>query len=275
MAIILILLASHVVSPFADASKSIIKRIALLGDSLTWIGGDSCQYPTGWSHYLKQNGIAETIDVYARSGATWTNTSNTKPDTSFYSEVLHDENVVYNQVLRLISTISEDSLATPDCIVIFAGANDAWFSSRRPGIFDSEESDLLTRYSYDSEPSSATSLLTSVALACDLLRQSFPSAHFIAVTPVQMSKVSADVVHKVSDLIEKAAVSRGFEVLRADRNVGIKHNEECNAPKFTYDGVHTNPEGARLLSEYIISKIATEAGRRIAKTDSSKHTTDN
>lgn len=251
------------------------KRIALLGDSMTWIGGDSCQNATGWSHYLKLSGLADTIYVYARSGATWTNTSNTKPDPSFYSEILHDDNVVYNQVLRLISDYSDNRIAAPDFIVVFAGANDAWFSSSRPGIFDSDESVLNTRYSSLFKPSYATSLLSSVALSCDLLRQTFPNAYLIAVTPLQMSKVSADEVHKVSDLIEKAAESRDFYVLRADRNVGIRHDVECKTPKNTYDGVHTNLEGARLLSEYIISRIAAKTGIIIAKPDNIKLTTDN
>lgn len=254
-AILLMLLFAHHFLLYAYEPASSIKRIALLGDSMTWIGGDSCQHPTGWSHYLKQCGTVENIDVYARSGATWTNTTETKPDKFFYSEVLHNNNVVYNQALRLISDVSEDSLVKPDCIVIFAGANDAWFSSRRPKIFSAEESVLESTYSLDSRPSSSTSLLSSVALVCDILKHSFPSAHFIVVTPIQMTKVSAEAVNNVSDLIEKAAVSRGFTVLRADREVAIRHDEECAGHRFTYDGVHTNAAGAMLVAQYIIPHI--------------------
>lgn len=128
------------IAPFsALGSGPESRHFALLGDSMTWIGGDSCQNATGWSHYLKQSGIADRIDVYARSGATWTNTTNTHADTEFYSEVLHDDNVIYNQVLRLIAAAKADPSATPGCIVILAGTNDAWFSSRRPNLFTRNE----------------------------------------------------------------------------------------------------------------------------------------
>lgn len=166
--------------------------------------------------------------------------------------MLDNDNVVYNQALRLISDVSNGRTGSPDCIVVFAGANDAWFSARRPGIFDEDKSHLDKKYSIDSQVSSATSLLSSVALVCDILQQSFPSAYFIIVTPIQMSKVSADNIFKVSDTIEKAAVSRGCSVLRADKYVDIRHEVESKKLKYTYDGVHTNPEGARLIAKYIL-----------------------
>lgn len=252
------LLVCFVAFSFFCASAASPRKIALLGDSMTWIGGDSCQNPTGWSHYLMKSGIAESIDVYARSGATWTNTSHTKAAPSFYSEVLHDDNVVYNQVLRLISNVAEGKAAVPDCIVIFAGANDAWFSSRRPGIFNHGNEALDIKYTSDTDVASATSLLSSVALVCDILKQSFPSASYLIVTPLQMSKVSEETVHVVSDIIEKSAGSRGFTVLRADNNVDIKHDVESKTPKHTYDGVHTNPDGARLVAQFIIPYLTTD-----------------
>lgn len=230
-------------------------RIALLGDSMTWIGGDSCQNPAGWSHYLKESGLADCIDVYARSGATWTNTSNTKADTEFYSEVLHDDNVIYNQVLRLIDRIKKGPSKTPDLIIVYAGANDAWFANRRPGIFNTQDS--IARYTFQSPAGDATTLQKSVALSCDLLKESFPDSSIILVTPIEMSKVSPDITAKVSEIIEETAQSRGIQTLRADRTVAIRHSEESATPKYTTDGVHTNAAGAYILSEFIIKHIPT------------------
>lgn len=227
-------------------------KCALLGDSMTWIGGDSCENATGWSNVLKECGKVRSIETYARSGATWTNTSNTRKDLFFYSEVLHDDNVVYNQALRLIEAHKSDSISDIDCIIVFAGANDAWFSSCRPGLYDEISISSSERYSDETDPRTITSLYGSVALVCDLLNRYFPKANLTIVTPLQMSKVSADDIHKTSNIIESAALSRGCAVLRADREVGITHDIESKSPTYTYDGVHTNPEGATILGNYIL-----------------------
>ena len=240
----------------AEASARQRLDVALLGDSMTWIGGDSCENPTGWSHFLKESGVADTIEVYARSGATWTNTSSTHRDAGHYSEVLHDDNVVYNQAVRLLQR-ADTSCFTPSAIILFAGANDAWFASRRPGIFGPTEKG--TGYGMDTLPSDVTSLYGSVALTCDLLRERFPDSRLIIVTPLQMSKTDADTIMKVSDIIEEAGRSRDCTVIRADRESGITHLEEARKPRFTYDGVHTNPEGARLVGELIIRGLREQS----------------
>jgi len=248
---VILIVAILSVSSFIKTEAGL--RIALLGDSMTWIGGDSCQNRSGWSHYLKASGVADSIDVYARSGATWTNTINTRLDTAFYSEVLHDDNVIYNQAMRLAGRVKDGTSTPPDLVIVFAGANDAWFSDRRPGIFDLQDS--IAGYSYCASVSDATSLQKSVALACDLLKLSLPQSKIVFITPLEMSKVSPEVITKVSDIIEKTAISRGIPTLRADRKVAIRHIEEIESPKYTSDGVHTNPAGASLLANFILNKI--------------------
>ena len=252
--ILKVTLAVVVLSVASSLSSTGGLRIALLGDSMTWIGGDSCQNSTGWSHYLKESGLADCIDMYARSGCTWTNTSNTKADTEFYSEVLHDDNVIYNQVLRLIDSVKKNPSKTPDLIIVYAGANDAWFAARRPGTFHTQDS--IARYTFQSPAGDATTLQKSVALSCDILKESFPDSSILLVTPIEMSKVSPDITAKVSEIIEKAAQSRGIKTLRADRAVAIRHSEESVTPKYTTDGVHTNVAGAYILSEFIIKQIS-------------------
>lgn len=235
-------------------------KFALLGDSMTWIGGDSCEKPTGWSHLLKESGLAESIKIYARSGATWTNTVNTKRDSASYSEVLHDNNVIYNQMVRLIEDCYNNASQSPDYIIIFAGANDAWFANLRPGIYDPCEYE--TKFSDSTDPSTVTSLSGSVALVCDVIQQYFPSAFLTIVTPIQMSKVSSETIHKTSDIIEEVAHTKGISVIRADKEVGITHEKESKSPTYTYDGVHTNPDGARLVAEYIISNLPCSQSKK-------------
>lgn len=227
-------------------------RIALLGDSMTWIGGDSCQNETGWSHTLRASGIASSIDVYARSGATWTNTANTKRNPKHYTELLNDDNVVFNQAVRLIER-ADTCDATPDIIVLFAGANDAWFAAKRPGMYEKDMKG--SKYTISTDPTRVTTLEGSIHLVCDILQQRFPDATLLFVTPLQMSKSDAETIFRVSDIIEKAAADKECMTLRADKETGITHNQEKKSPRYTYDGVHTNPEGAKILGDYIVRHI--------------------
>ena len=238
-----------------NTSPTNLPEIALLGDSMTWIGGDSCQNSTGWSYVLKESGIVGKIDVYAKSGATWTNTKSTRRNPQHKTEVLHDDNVIYNQVIRLIEN-SDVNHNYPDIIVLFAGANDAWFKSKRPGMFEKEDSHrVFTTYT---EPSSVTTLEGSVRLVCDILQKKFPYTTLLFVTPLQMAKIDAETIFKVSDIIEKTASPKGCHVIRPDKDTEINHEQEAKSPKYTYDGVHTNPEGARIVGEYIIKYLTSK-----------------
>ena len=252
MAVLTILPVTAYASSADGFTPAIIPRVALLGDSMTWIGGDSCQNETGWSHVLKESGLASTIDVYARSGATWTNTINTKRHPDHYTELLHDDNVVYNQAVRLIER-ADTSDTAPDLIILFAGANDAWFSSKRPGIFDDDDSEHSV--TPDQLPGSHTSMAGSIRLVSEILQEKFPNATLLFVAPLQMSKTDAATIHHVADIIEATAKERGQTTLRADRETGITHEQEAAAPRHTSDGVHTNPSGAKILGDYIIDHL--------------------
>lgn len=247
----ILLLLSLAVAYSSDSFASRQLRLALLGDSMTWIGGDSCQNEMGWSHWIRGRGNIYTIDLYARSGATWTNTASTRIDTTFYSEVIHDDNVIYNQALRLVGRVKSGKTLPPDIVIVFAGANDAWFADRRPGIF--ELSQDVPVYSASTLPSEATTLQQSVLLTCDLLMEKLSGSTLMIVTPLEMSKVVPATTTKVSDIIESAAKSRGIRTLRADREVPIRHEEEQHKPRYTSDGVHTNREGAIIVANYIMT----------------------
>lgn len=245
--------AAIAVAVLPDSVEAAGCQVALLGDSMTWIGGDSCQNETGWSHYLRESAPEVRIEVFARSGATWTNTSKTRRDAAFYSEKLHDDNVVYNQALRLTRRVKDGTTLPPDLAIIFAGANDAWFADRRPGIFTLTDS--VATYAADVPPADATTLQKSVALVCDMLHETLPGCELVLVAPLEMSKVAPELTARVADIIESAGRSRGVSTLRADREVAIRHEQESRRPTFTYDGVHTNPQGAAMTGNYILQSI--------------------
>ena len=79
--------------------------VVLLGDSNTWLGGDSCDNRRGWSWWFCSCYHPATCVSYARSGATWTNTPSTVRDITGYSETISDNNVIYNQIYRLVDAV--------------------------------------------------------------------------------------------------------------------------------------------------------------------------
>lgn len=226
-------------------------RVAVLGDSMSWIGGDSCQNPRGWTHFLKLLANPKHIDIYARSGATWTNTKTTRGDISAYSEVLDDENVLYPQALRLIKAAQADPSYSPELIFLYAGANDAWFFDKRPGIFDATRQTSAQ----DVIPAECTSLQYSIVLVCDTLRKAFPDARMVLMTPAEMTKAPVWRIRLVSEIIADTGRRLGLTVLRPDIDVDIRKELESIILTNTSDGVHTNPRGAELLARYVISKI--------------------
>ncbi len=121
--------------------------IALFGDSMTWYGGALFELERGWSYHFFRSAQPKSLTTFARSGCTWTNNDSTKVDTEFYYGMVHDKNVIYNQVQRLILATGNGSAPTPDIILIYAGANDVWYGERRPNIFSQTAQEVI-----DAEP---------------------------------------------------------------------------------------------------------------------------
>lgn len=252
---ILISLILFVINIFVVRGETTIStnhqpHIAVLGDSMSFIGGENCEKPISWTYHFKNTVMPASINLYARSGATWTNTENTEVDIQGFSRILNDNNVIFNQVLRLGHDLENGDIVAPDIIIVYAGANDAWFESQRPGCKNSPESDL-SNVSADDLPSERTTLRESVALSLKKLQEISPSSRLLIVTPVQMSKVTEKQVHEISDIIANTALELNCNVIRADNLVGISHDIEKAKPKYTTDGVHTNEAGAVLIADVI------------------------
>ena len=224
-------------------------NVALLGDSMTWIGGENFDQPKGWTYYLTS--LPMNMKLYARSGATWTNTTRTKHNPTAYTEVLDDDNVIYNQIIRL----NEDTSFHPDIIVIYAGANDAWFVSKRPQVFQNTCTDPA-EITENSNPKDYTSLEGSIVLGCTLLRNQFPGAEIYLVSPVHAGKIDPKRIEMVGNIMETAAGRLSVPVVRGDKEIPFIHNQETGTKRVnTYDGVHSNERGARLIAECLKERI--------------------
>ncbi len=208
-------------------------HIVLLGDSNTFIGGDDCHNPKGWNKWFMDLASPLSCRSFARSGATWTETPRTERDVDGYWDILNDNNVISNQVWRLIRDVNETGIqVTPDLILIMAGTNDLWFADKRP--------EPLPKY---------------IRKSCELLAEAFPKARIILITPPPFTKVPTEVQHQAADVMEQCAQSLGLPVIRLDRVRPLFPPSKLIRRGYSKDGVHTTPKGAKVLGRYIYEQV--------------------
>ena len=234
-------------------------HVVILGDSNTWIGGDDCDKPEGWNKWFFDDFQPASCKSYARSGATWTNTTSTKLNMEEDIAVLGNDNVIYNQVCRLIAASDDGLQPTPDLIIIAAGTNDAWFTQKRPQVFaKSAAQAFATQPAITSQPvNKVLTLAESVRYNCELLQARFPQARLILFTPLQTTRVSETNMRQATNIIEECAHHMHLDVVRQDKECCVKRADEARQLRFTRDGAHTTVEGARINGKYLAQRIAT------------------
>ena len=261
--ILIMLLASFATCCAVSSSTDSVQRphVAILGDSNTWMGGDDCSGNEAWPKWFLQLYPTASCRSYARSGATWTNTPRTVLNTAEDTALLADNNVIYNQVQRLIEVHKAGSQPTPQLIIIAAGVNDAWFNDMRPEAFTLSPQDASSKhdwsYLYDRTPDQVLTLAESIAYDCHLLQQAFPEASIVLVTPAQSIEVKPLVINMVGDIITATAKSLRIHSLNLGLMSPINHYDEKKHFTYTSDGTHTNALGAqahgKIIAEYITS----------------------
>ncbi len=234
-------------------------NIVILGDSNTSIGGDDCTNPKGWTKWFADKISPKTCKSYARSGATWTNTVRTRYDIVENTQVLSDNNVIFNQMNRLITACDNQQQPSPDLILIAAGTNDAWFNSKRPGIFSKTLEQAFgtpNTFNAPQKVSSVVSLAGSVKLICEKLMSRFPDAQIVLLSPMQTTKASYDIINKVGNILEECAHRMSIPIIRQDYITGVYSSRETNGYFLTVDGTHTSERGAR-RNGYLIANLIT------------------
>ena len=228
-------------------------HVVFLGDSNLWTGGKDNSAPHSWSYWFCKELSIKNSRNYARSGATWSHTRNTKPDVLSYEEKLSDNNVVFNQVLRLIKDARELRCPKPDYIFIMAGTNDAWFQNKRPQLFAESVQNVFNQK--NKKHHQALSLARTVKLDCELLKKNFPECKIILVTPMFTTQASTNLISKVSDVITSCGKFLNANVIRLDTTDLINPIQEKDKRTYTLDGTHTNPAGAERVGIYIAKKL--------------------
>lgn len=238
--------------------------IAVLGDSNTWLGGDDCSKQKGWTYWFCQILQPSSCRSYARSGATWTNTQRTVYNTTEDIGVLGDDNVIYNQVMRLKEAYDNGTQPQPNLIIVAAGTNDVWFLDKRPDAL-SQPADAAFRSKAVKDDTPASQILTlasSVKYDCDLLHRYFPEARLLLLTPLQTTAADVKLIREAGDIIEGCAAKLGAEVIRQDKVMKVVSSSERKKHKYTYDGTHTNELGARSNGEYIAKFLTEEKNKK-------------
>ena len=235
-------------------------NVVILGDSNTSIGGDDCDNPKGWNKWFKDKFAPASCKSYARSGATWTNTAATKYDIEENTGRISDDNVIYNQVNRLVKAVGSGSQAKPDLILVAAGTNDAWFAAKRPKVFDKSAAEAFSvtgGYITSRKASGVVTLAESVRYGCEMLMSHFPDAQIILLTPLQSTAARADYIRKVGDVIEECARYMGLGVIRMDYLGSVYSVRERVKPARTYDGTHTSEDGARRNGRLVANMVSS------------------
>lgn len=222
--------------------------VAFLGDSNLWIGGDDCRGPRAWSSHFVGRYNPSAARSFARSGATWTNCPDTRTDTAAYSEVLHADNVIYNQATRLIGAVERGEFPVPSLIFVAAGTNDAWFRERRPGIYLATVEEVWDT-PLPQHPSQALSLAASVRLTVETLRRAMPATEIILVAPPYTTRAPREEIDRVSQTLSACADRLGVRIVRMDILSGIDPGQECSSPRLTTDGTHTSAAGAARMAD--------------------------
>ena len=234
-------------------------NVVILGDSNTWIGGDYCDQPKGWNKWFVDAFQPASCRSYARSGATWTNTAETRRNTQEDIDVLGNDNVIYNQVCRLQETVDSGLQPQPQLILIMAGTNDAWFQKARPLVFAKTAEEAFATDAATLTAHRACDIVTlaeSVRYGCELLKTVCPEARIILLTPLQSVAAGTSNITKAGDLIEGCGERMGLSVIRLDKDGGIDAAQEKRQPRLTTDGTHTSEQGARQVGTFLATKIA-------------------
>lgn len=253
-------------------------HVVMLGDSNTWLGGDGCDCPRGWNKWFRDFFAPATCRSYARSGATWTNTERTVRDVEECTDRLGDNNVIYNQINRLVADVAEGRQPAPGLILIAAGTNDVWFAKSRPAAFTMTADEAFGAVYAGAEDvitgRVACEILTlaeSVRYGCEMLRAAFPDAHIVLLTPLQTTAVSVEAVRRTGDIIEGCGRRMGLGVIRQDGDGFVSREQELRQKRMTTDGTHTSEAGARNNGARIARLVSGMIGGKAVGMPAARH----
>lgn len=252
-------------NPYGD------KVLYVLGDSITWLNISSTPN-RGWlTHFLQRLTFASHKN-YAYSGATLSNYSDSSVNISGYWGSPDKDNIVFNQVKRMINDIQNNNMPVPDYIIIAAGCNDTYmfnttsssFAERHAQIshlLDDTAKDIFeagndtTSYYTTKTPAQCNTLAKALRLIGDAIISVCPHAQVIITTPLQSAYFTESQQKQVSQLIEDCAEYLSWNVINQGKDGGISRLQESKGYVMTYDGTHTSELGAEYLGGFLAARV--------------------
>lgn len=200
------------------------KKVALFGDSIT-------VSVNGW--HKKFSEILGTVTKnYAVSGGHWENFTSAIGNQEFSKQV---------------DAILADSPYSPDIIMIAMGTNSL---AANYGDFDQQVSGAESS-------ADRNTIYGGMRSGIERLLLAFPNAKVVLMTPLQRT---GHPPHKGNwAVMNKAVKDMGawfaLPVIDCGNECGISYREETIAPKYLYDGLHPNAEGADIQGAYTASRL--------------------
>jgi lysophospholipase L1-like esterase len=239
--------------------KEIFSNIALLGDSLTWQGIDNPKI--GWFNYLSSKfaDFAKLL-IYARSGATWSNTPQTVYNITENTGSLSANNVIFNQMNRLIKDYQDGIISEPSAIIIFAGTNDGLFPSARPDALRDTADDVFADISTDYRTGHNINTCLSIAMAYryvfEMIIEHFPDAQVVIMSPMQSTGFTKERGDAIGTILRDCAGHTSSIFINMANEAGVSRIVETRKGNYlTRDGIHLIQKGAEMVGDFLAHRL--------------------
>lgn len=227
-------------STVTNTSKAYGAKYLIFGDSITQTSDvdngsvDSSTWFTNWASYAKDQLKMSDFKNYAKSGAAFREYGQTNQ---------------WQMISHQINTAIANN-ETPDVIVIACGTNDA-------GVNLGDYDTALNKTSLTDLNRALT--LESMRWALWTLRQTYPNAVCFYCNPLQRADVETQERKSLNENLVKMASRYGFNIIDQYNKSGIIKDLEIwqEQGQFLVDGLHTNTNGKKIQSNYIVSEIVS------------------
>lgn len=229
------------------------KNIVVFGDSIS----DTTNNITKWCQPFYELADCAFFKSYARGSCTMTNNSNTAYDVTTTNTVQGGNNVIWNQVNRLKVDTDNNTVPTPDLIIIMAGTNDAT-QGKTVGsvstVFTTQKNTFASKFITQIDD-----FVSSSRKVIDMIREYYPSCEIILISPIATA-YNATAYNYITDLrgiIEQIADNTGCHYISGGE-FGITYYDEGNGNhKYLADGIHPNEAGGNRMGKIIFDRIST------------------
>lgn len=227
----------------SDTGSLIAKNIVFMGDSIT-------ADPAWWTANLLQKVSFTSFLNLARSGATWSHLAGTVYDITSTGGSTTADNVIWNQVNKLISKVTNSTAVVPDVVVILCGTND----SNRP--IGTAASAFAANYPITGNaPGTILDVSTAVRYDCELILTNYPLCQIILATPLQRGQEDNTTIFNIGQVIKDCGGYLATQIIDAGKESGIYGKKETNLDVFEYDNLHPNSAGNEKIGAFMARKL--------------------